>query len=336
MLRSLQLTDIVRTPRDEKVFKRTLLAHGWTQDMIYLLEHERGGRPRSGRYELAAVQRLITRGDFQAMLVLHYESRLRLRARLRAAEPPNVQSAESRRAASARLTWREAQEAYRSQLAARHAMESRARPGSTVSQRAVVPTQPQRVEAHAAPRPASNGAMAPSSQRCPVCDQGGVPQGRFRHSRCDGKSKAASAPSSRFQDDEAARKYRRLVETVERREEQTRGRRGGVGASHRVRIAAARRAVLVRSGGRCENPDCLGQPEDLTDDGRPILEVDHVEKLADGGRDHPSQMVALCPNCHAVKTRGRTRDSLREVLAGVAARAHATWVAAPITPEQSS
>jgi hypothetical protein len=29
-------------------------------------------------------------------------------------------------------------------------------------------------------------------------------------------------------------------------------------------------------------------------------------------------MIALCPNCHAVKTRGRTRERLRDVMSGVA------------------
>ena len=48
-----------------------------------------------------------------------------------------------------------------------------------------------------------------------------------------------------------------------------------------ARSAAARQAVLLRSHGRCEN-------------------------LAHGGPDLPEQMIALCPNCHAIKTRGRT------------------------------
>ncbi|KOV87726.1 hypothetical protein ADL01_03785 [Streptomyces sp. NRRL WC-3618] len=93
-----------------------------------------------------------------------------------------------------------------------------------------------------------------------------------------------------------------------------------------MRISQAREAVLIRCDGRCENPRCPGQPDDLTDDGRPILEVDHVEEIAAGGRDHPSQMVALCPNCHAVKTRGRTREALRGVLAQAARDKHAAWL----------
>lgn len=82
------------------------------------------------------------------------------------------------------------------------------------------------------------------------------------------------------------------------------------------------RAVLIRSGGRCENPGCTGQAEDLTDSGDPILEIDHIRDLAQGGADDPAQMIALCPNCHAIKTRGRTREQLREVLLATARQRH--------------
>ncbi len=89
-----------------------------------------------------------------------------------------------------------------------------------------------------------------------------------------------------------------------------------------VRSAAARRAVLVRSGGRCENPRCAGDVQDRTRAGDPILEIDHVWDLALGGPDDPAQMVALCPNCHAVKTRGRTGEQLRAELLAVALSRH--------------
>lgn len=72
------------------------------------------------------------------------------------------------------------------------------------------------------------------------------------------------------------------------------------------RSRAVRDAVLLRSGGRCENPRCTGDVGDVTDRGAPILEVDHVQDLALGGPDKPAVMIALCPNCHAVKTRGRS------------------------------
>ncbi|WP_155884620.1 HNH endonuclease signature motif containing protein [Actinomadura flavalba] len=93
----------------------------------------------------------------------------------------------------------------------------------------------------------------------------------------------------------------------------------------RVRSSASVQAVLLRSGGRCENPACAGQPDDVTRDGAPLLEVDHVDDHAAGGRDHPAAMVALCPNCHAVKTRGRGGERLREVLRAEARERHVAW-----------
>jgi 5-methylcytosine-specific restriction protein A len=92
-----------------------------------------------------------------------------------------------------------------------------------------------------------------------------------------------------------------------------------------IRSRDARRAVLLRSGGRCENPRCAGDVQDRTDRGEPILEVDHVHDLALGGPDHPAQMIALCPNCHAIKTRGLTRDELRPILLEAARQKHDDW-----------
>jgi len=89
-----------------------------------------------------------------------------------------------------------------------------------------------------------------------------------------------------------------------------------------LRLESARRAVLLRSQGHCESPRCTGEPQDVTDAGHPILEVDHIQDLAKGGPDHPEQMIALCPNCHAIKTRGRTRERLRHELFTVARQRH--------------
>ncbi|MFI8190477.1 HNH endonuclease signature motif containing protein [Streptomyces sp. NPDC085946] len=126
-----------------------------------------------------------------------------------------------------------------------------------------------------------------------------------------------------------AAEYERGCLLVEQREERIRGERVARTVRSRGRSRAARFLVLSRSRGRCENPGCAGQPSDVTDRGQPILEVDHVVDLALGGRDHPSQMVALCPNCHAVKTRGSTRDALREALLRVAAERHRRFTERP-------
>lgn len=127
---------------------------------------------------------------------------------------------------------------------------------------------------------------------------------------------------------EARQAYRKLVYEVESKERYTYGERRISETSRPIRLEGAKRAVLLRCQGWCENPDCGGQPTDVTDSGQAILEVDHVEDLALGGRDHPVNMVALCPNCHAMKTHGRARESLREVLRKVAAEAHAALNAA--------
>lgn len=119
-----------------------------------------------------------------------------------------------------------------------------------------------------------------------------------------------------------AAQYEKWCALVEHREEGRRGQRRDHRIQDPLRSGTARQAVLLRSGGRCENPSCAGQPTDVTDRGDPILEVDHVVELAAGGRDHPSQMIALCPNCHAVKSRGTTRHSLRDRLLAVARERH--------------
>jgi len=88
------------------------------------------------------------------------------------------------------------------------------------------------------------------------------------------------------------------------------------------RSAAVRQAVLQRSGGRCESFRCTGMPPNMTRKGEPILDVDHVLDLALGGDDHPLNAVALCPNCHAAKTRGPDTEQWRLELLTVASEAH--------------
>ncbi|MGW5380698.1 HNH endonuclease [Nocardia sp. NPDC003999] len=126
-------------------------------------------------------------------------------------------------------------------------------------------------------------------------------------------------------DDDPKREYQDLIELVKVHEPSTRGKRRPVIAHDPIRLAAARRAVILRSGGLCENPACGKPAPDHTDRGHPVLEVDHVSDIATGGRDHPVQMIALCPDCHAVKTRGRSRHQLRERLLAAARDRHEAW-----------
>ncbi|TMQ90466.1 HNH endonuclease [Actinomadura soli] len=122
--------------------------------------------------------------------------------------------------------------------------------------------------------------------------------------------------------------YQRLCHNVEAAEARgDHNRTSRTTSETPVRSSSAVKAVLLRSLGRCENPVCVGQPDDVTDQGEPILEVDHVEDRANWGRDHPIQMIALCPNCHAIKTRGQTREQLRELLLTEARSRHTAWEA---------
>lgn len=128
------------------------------------------------------------------------------------------------------------------------------------------------------------------------------------------RSRPTVAPSA--EDRSSLEAYLRLCRTVEAAEARGDHARSTLSGAREqpVRSSASIKAVLIRSGGTCENPLCTGQPNDVNRDGAPLLEVDHVHDRAKWGRDHPIQMIALCPNCHAIKTRGRTGEQLRELL----------------------
>lgn len=61
------------------------------------------------------------------------------------------------------------------------------------------------------------------------------------------------------------------------------------------RSQALKLYVVARSNGFCEG--CREKAPFDTKNG-PFLECHHVHRLADGGPDHPKNVVALCPNCH--------------------------------------
>ncbi|MFF5265369.1 hypothetical protein ACFY4C_41345 [Actinomadura viridis] len=131
---------------------------------------------------------------------------------------------------------------------------------------------------------------------------------------------AAAAPS----------RYRQLCGHAEDGERAGRDQqRALTTGTRRTRLAATRAAVLLRSGGWCENPACadLGYRLDLTDAGEPLLEIHHTDgdphnSHARGGRDHPTAAVALCRNCHGLVTHGRNRAGLNQNLAVAARAAH--------------
>ncbi|WP_425921992.1 hypothetical protein [Streptomyces sp. FR-108] len=130
------------------------------------------------------------------------------------------------------------------------------------------------------------------------------------------------APPAKSDRTSARQRYERLTAAA---------RRTATGRTHSsklvqveryLRSPAAREAVIIRSGDRCENPSCMGHPLERTDAGAPLLEVDHVNGLARTGQDIPELMIALCPNCHALKTRGRERSALQRDLLIVARTRH--------------
>jgi 5-methylcytosine-specific restriction enzyme A len=137
---------------------------------------------------------------------------------------------------------------------------------------------------------------------------------------------ADDEPGTDTTGDDPKAAYQRWCELVAQREDQTYGKRRTVTRQDPIRLGPARRAVLLRSEGRCENPACNREAPDLTDHGDPILEVDHITEITTGGRDYPVQMIALCPDCHAVKTRGRSRHRLRPRLLAAAQQRHTAWI----------
>jgi len=73
------------------------------------------------------------------------------------------------------------------------------------------------------------------------------------------------------------------------------------------RSAAVRSFIRAYADGVCEGCD---EPAPFrAGDGEPYLEVDHLHRRADGGADDPSNVVALCPNCHRRRHYGRDGDS---------------------------
>ncbi|PTT66884.1 HNH endonuclease, partial [Pseudomonas sp. HMWF007] len=67
-------------------------------------------------------------------------------------------------------------------------------------------------------------------------------------------------------------------------------------AEYRFRSAAVHLYASLRSSGICEA--CGLVAPFARPDGRGFLEVHHLTRLADEGPDLPSNVAALCPNCH--------------------------------------
>ncbi|MFV3368450.1 HNH endonuclease [Pseudomonas sp. NY15435] len=62
------------------------------------------------------------------------------------------------------------------------------------------------------------------------------------------------------------------------------------------RSAQVKNYVLLRARGICES--CDKPAPFLRHDGSPYLEPHHINRLSDGGLDHPLYVGAVCPACH--------------------------------------
>ncbi len=70
--------------------------------------------------------------------------------------------------------------------------------------------------------------------------------------------------------------------------------------------------VLELAQGKCQS--CQRNAPFKREDGRPYLEVHHVEWLSQGGEDSVENAIALCPNCHREAHYGNLQ--LKQVNAG--------------------
>jgi 5-methylcytosine-specific restriction protein A len=73
-----------------------------------------------------------------------------------------------------------------------------------------------------------------------------------------------------------------------------------------------RKFALKSADGICQG--CGEKGPFYTNNGERFLEVHHLRRLSDGGPDRPENVIALCPNCHRKRHRGRNGDEFNEEL----------------------
>jgi len=76
-----------------------------------------------------------------------------------------------------------------------------------------------------------------------------------------------------------------------------------IDAMRRERSRLMAEYAFARSNGTCEG--CLKPAPFIRRNGQPYLEVHHIVALAADGSDHPANVAAICPNCHARITHGK-------------------------------
>ncbi|EEF80068.1 HNH endonuclease [Methylophaga thiooxydans] len=81
------------------------------------------------------------------------------------------------------------------------------------------------------------------------------------------------------------------------------------------RSKALRLYVRKRAGGKCE---ACAVPAPFESRKGPYIECHHLHRVADGGPDHPMNVIGLCPNCHRrahyAKNFREFNDSLKPVV----------------------
>lgn len=80
-----------------------------------------------------------------------------------------------------------------------------------------------------------------------------------------------------------------------------------------VRSRCIRRYVLARAQGHCELCDAPA-PFNRKGNGKPYLEPHHINRLSDGGLDHPMYVGAICPTCHRLIHYGENGQPRNEEL----------------------
>ena len=85
-----------------------------------------------------------------------------------------------------------------------------------------------------------------------------------------------------------------------------------------------RQYVLMRANGICES--CRNPAPFNRKDGSPYLEPHHINRLSDGGLDHPRYVGAICPACHREIHHGEHGKARNEELRAYVEKVEAVWV----------
>ena len=80
--------------------------------------------------------------------------------------------------------------------------------------------------------------------------------------------------------------------------------------------------VLRRSGGICES--CGDKAPFMKKNGAPYLEPHHVQRVSDGGLDHPAHIGAVCPTCHREIHHGLNGEKKNDALKSYVAQLERT------------